>query len=527
MKKLSLFVMRTTLLILILLLLSTTVLADVKLPHIISSGMVLQREMPIPIWGWAEPDEQVSVTFAGKTLVTKAVENGTWKLNLCPLEAGGPYEMTIKAKSKIVLTDILVGEVWFCSGQSNMEMGIGVIKDAEKEIAAANYPKIRLFDVPKKPSAQPLSDVDAVWRTCSPENIKKGGWDGFSAVAYFFGREIHNKLNVPVGLIDASWGGSYIEPWTTPEAFETEPELAPIVEKIKRLNAEYRENLADSLDPMRVWIQKTKKAMAENEEFLPEQPDLPQHPFTKNEPYNYPWQPTGLFNGMVYPIIPFAIKGAIWYQGESNLIDGMLYHAKMKALITGWRKRWKNDDMPFYFVQIAPFRYETWPDEKITPYSLPQLWRAQLKSLSIPNTGMAVTTDITELDDIHPHNKQDVGKRLARWALAKTYGKEDIVCSGPLYKSMTVEGDKIRISFDYTGSGLASRDDKPLTWFEIAGADKKFQKAKAEIDGDTVLISNEQLADPVAVRFAWHQEAIPNLMNKEGLPASPFTTESE
>ncbi|MCJ7693540.1 MAG: sialate O-acetylesterase [Sedimentisphaerales bacterium] len=525
MKKLGLFVMKAALLTLILLLLSTTVLADVTLPHIISSGMVLQRQAPVPIWGWANPDEQITLTFAGKTFVTKAIKNGTWKLTLRPLEAGGPYEMTIKAKNEILLTDVLVGEVWFCSGQSNMEMGIGVVKDAEKEIAAANYPKIRLFDVPKKPSAQPASDVDAVWRTCSPENIKKGGREGFSAVAYFFGREIHNNLDIPVALIDASWGGSYIEPWTPPEAFEAEPELAPIVEKIKSLNAEYRKNLADSLDPLQVWIQKTKKALAENKKFLPEQPDFPQHPFTKNEPYEYPWQPTGLFNGMVYPVIPFAVKGAIWYQGESNLIDGMLYHKKMKALITGWRKRWKNDDMPFYFVQIAPFRYENWPDKNVTPYSLPQLWQAQLKSLSIPNTGMAVTTDITELDDIHPRNKQDVGKRLALWALAKTYGKEDIVYSGPLYKSMAVEGDKIRISFGHTGSGLASRDGQTLAWFEIAGADKKFQKANAKIDGDTVLVSNEQITAPVAVRFAWHQEAIPNLMNKEGLPASPFTTE--
>ena len=230
---------------------------------------------------------------------------------------------------------------------------------------------------------------------------------------------------------------------------------------------------------------------------------------------------------MVYPVIPFAVKGAIWYQGESNLIDGMLYHAKMKALIAGWRKRWENDDMPFYFVQIAPFRYNGWPDKKITPYSLPQLWQAQLKTLSVPNTGMAVTTDITELDDIHPHNKQDVGKRLALWALAKTYSKENIIYSGPLYRSMAVEGDKIRISFDHIGSGLASRDDKPLTWFEIAGPDKKFQKANAKIDGDTVLVSDEQITDPIAVRFAWHQEAIPNLINKEGLPASPFTTESQ
>jgi sialate O-acetylesterase len=527
MKRFSRSIPKTSIILFAFLCIATTLaLADVKLPHVIGSQMVLQGQMPIPIWGWANPGEQVTVKFANHQANTAADEKGNWMVKLPAIKAPGPYKMTVIANNTIELTDILVGEVWLCAGQSNMEMGIGVVANGKEEIAAANYPQIRLFDVPKRPSGQTEADVDAEWRICSPNNISSGGWGGFSAVAYFFGREIHDQLNVPVGLIDASWGGSYIEPWTPPEGFALVPKLTRILNEIEQTNSDYRKVFTRALDEFEAWIPKVRKSLADDGRITPGLPDYPHHPFTQNEPYAYPWRPTGLYNGMIHPLIPFAIRGAIWYQGESNLLDGMLYHEKMKALIGGWRKLWNQGDFPFYFVQLAPFRYEGWPSKDVTPTSLPEIWQAQLISLSIPNTGMAVTTDITELHDIHPHNKQDVGKRLALWALAKTYGRTDLVYSGPLYKSMSIQRTTIRIPFDHVGTGLTARDGKPLTWFEIAGADKKFYKAGTEISGNAVLVWNNKVRKPVAVRFGWHQEAIPNLINKEGLPASPFRTDN-
>ncbi len=526
---------------------TTLALADVKLPHVIGSRMVLQREMPISIWGWADHGEQVTVKFADHQANTTADDKGSWMLKLPAIKAPGPYKMTVSGNNTIVLTDILVGEVWLCSGQSNMAMRVKNMRDGQAEVAAANYPKIRLLDVPTILSGWPEPDIDANWLQCSPQTIVSGRWGGFSAVAYYFGRQLHRELGVPVGLINASWGGSYIEPWTAPEGFALVPEFANIVSEIEQVNIEYRQTLLKYTDSLEAWIKQTRKLLSEGKgvpsvplEYHPftitrderlnyrveaTPPEYPRHPFTITDPKPYPWRPTGLYNSMIHPLIPFAIRGAIWYQGESNLSDGMLYHEKMKALIGGWRKLWHQGDFPFYFVQLAPFRYENWPNKDITPTSLPEIWQAQLKSLSIPNTGMAVTTDITELDDIHPHNKQDVGNRLALWALARTYRQSDLVYSGPLYKSMSIQGTTIRIGFDHVGTGLTSSDGKPLTWFEIAGPDKKFVKAKAEISGSAVLVYSDDTIKPVAVRFGWHQEAAPNLINKGGLPASPFRTD--
>ncbi len=526
---------------------TASVLADVRLPHIIGSNMVLQREMPIPVWGWAEPGEEITVEFAGQKVGTKADEKGKWLVKLAEVAAGGPYKMTVSGKNIIELTDILIGEVWLCSGQSNMAMQVKNMRDGVAEVAAANYPQIRLLDVPTMLSGWPEPDIDANWLVCSPQGLVSGPWGGFSAVAYYFGRELHKELGVPVGLINASWGGSYIEAWTAPEGFALVPELADIVSEIERVNSEYRQTLLKYTDSLEAWLKDVRSALSEGKELSAvkglsgsltitrderlnykveaTQPAYPHHPFTLTEPKSYPWRPTGLYNSMIHPLIPFALRGAIWYQGESNLDDGMLYHQKMKALIGGWRKLWGEGDFPFYFVQLAPFRYKDWPSKDVTPTSLPKLREAQVASLTIPNTGMAVTTDIGDLNDIHPQNKQDVGKRLALWALVKTYGRSDLVYSGPLYDSMLVEGNKIRINFKYTGGGLASRDGKELNWFEIAGADKKFVKAQAKIDGDTVLVWSDEVAEPVAVRFGWNQEAQPNLFNKEGLPASPFRTD--
>ncbi len=481
--------------------------ADVRLPHIFGDHMVLQREKPVRVWGWADPGETVKVSVADKQGETTADPQGHWNVELPAVTATSPIEMTVAGKNSIVLHDLLVGEVWICSGQSNMQMNVASSNDAKKEIKGAKHPNIRLFTVPMRPAGEPADDVSGGWKACTPETIPS-----FSAVGYFFGRSLHDQLDVPIGLINSSWGGTRIEPWTPPVGFREVPALAEILSGIEKANAEYAKMTEVALPQYAAWLAAAEKAKA-NKESIPAPPPWPVSPLATNI------APTGLYNGMIHPLVPFAIRGAIWYQGESNLADGMLYDDKMKALIGGWRSVWQEGDFPFLYVQLAPFRYGN-----ANPTLLPKIWEAQTAALAIPNTGMAVTNDIGNPKDIHPKDKQDVGKRLALWALAKAYGKQ-IVYSGPLYKSMTVEDAKIRVKFDNVGGGMVARDGKPLTWFTIAGDDKKFVDAQATIDGDSVIVTSPDIKKPVAVRFAWDDVANPNLQNIEGLPASAFRTD--
>ena len=504
------------LIVYLLLFVQPLVYSEVTLPHIIGSNMVLQRDMQVPIWGWASAGEEVTITLSAgsegaepvSTTTVVADAEGNWQIKLPAMAAGGPYTLRVEGNNTLELTNVLFGEVWVCSGQSNMQWSVSASKDNEAEIAAAMYPKIRLFYVPRVPSGFPEQDVAATWSETTPETIPN-----FSAVAYYFGRKLYKNLDVPIGLINTSWGGTRIEPWTPPTGLAAVPALASISKEVRDVQANYRAQLPEKINAIEAWIAKTRKAL-ETGAVLTEMPD-------NTHPLKHQGRPTALYNGMVHPLIPYAIRGALWYQGESNLRDGMLYHEKMKALIKGWRAVWGQGDFPFYFVQLAPFNYG---GRNASPYFLPQIWEAQTATLALPNTGMAVTTDIGNLRDIHPRNKQDVGRRLALWALAKDYGREDVTYSGPLYKSMAVEGNTIRLTFDGIGSGLTSRDEEPLTWFEIAGEDKQFVEAEATIDGDTVVVSSENVTEPVAVRFGWHQSAEPNFINKEGLPASPFRT---
>ena len=517
----SVSITSTALLLTCLLIPTLPASADVRLPHVFGDHMVMQRDMPVPIWGWAEAGESVSITFGKHTVKTVADDAGQWLVKLPALQAGGPFELTVQGKNTIRVQDVLVGEVWLCSGQSNMEMGVGVAKDAEQEIAAADYPQIRLFELPRQPAGEVATDINANWRVCQPDTIASGGWGGFSAVGYYYGRELHKELDVPVGLIDSSWGGTLIGPWTPVCGFEAVPALLDVVDTINRRDSEYKtKTLPTKMAEIEGWIEATRTALAEKQP-LPPTPWWPRHPLESHA------EPTGLYNGMIHPLIPFAIRGAIWYQGESNVhsADGMKYYEKMKALVAGWRQVWGQGDFPFYFVQLAPFKY-TLHRQDISPYEMPRIWEAQLASLAIPNTGMAVLTDLGDWRDIHPKNKQEVGRRLSLWALSQCYGRENLVYSGPLYKTATVEGNRIRVHFDHVGSGLESRDGDPLNWFEIAGADKQFVEAKARIDNDSVIVWNENIRNPVAVRFSWHMlpEPIPNLINREGLPASPFRT---
>lgn len=429
------------------------VFADIRLPKIIASNMVLQRDMPVRIWGWADPAENISVTFSRTTETTKADNEGYWEVELSSLPAGGPYQMTLKGKNIIQLNNILIGEVWVCSGQSNMRNGI----HGEKFTV---HPDIRLFQVQEESHDAPQPDIqDAV--TWTPSN--DDAVSSFSGVCYFFGSELNDKLHVPIGLIDSSKSNTTIQAWI------------PAIQAIVPYYQSFMPNFAN------------------------------------------------LYNAMINPLMRFAIRGVIWYQGETNVGDGTpegLYKFSMNVLIKSWRALWNEGDFPFYFVQLAPYMYHN-----STPYFLPRVREEQRSILSSqPNTGMVVTTDVETPDNLHVRNKKEVARRLSLWALAKTYGHKDIIYSGPLYRSMIVVNDKIRVSFDNVGHGLVSRDGKDLDWFEIAGDDNIFFPAKAEIKGDFIEVSNPEISHPVAVRFGWNEVAQPNLINKDGLPASPFNT---
>jgi sialate O-acetylesterase len=419
---------------------------------------------------------------------------------------------------EISVRDIVVGEVWICSGQSNMEWPLSMTASPTPEILRAEHPGIRLFQVPRRTSDRPQDDVAAKWTLCTPETVAP-----FSAVGYYFGLELHQKLGTPIGLIEVAWGGTAIEPWTPPVGFAAVPETAEILAELQRRLGEYRSGLAGILPSWESWVRESRKALSGDAE-LPARPEFPVHPLDD------PQAPTTLYNGMVHPLIGFAIRGAIWYQGESNRNDCSAYEQKMEALIRGWRKVWDLGELPFYYVQLAPYNYgynREDPGGDVPDFlRLPLIWEAQSRILRLPATGMAVTTDIADLNDIHPRNKKDVGIRLALWARAGIYGESDLCPSGPLYKSMSVEGGKVRISFEYTAGGLISNDGQPLRWFEIAAEDGIFHKAVAEVEGETVIVSSPRVVAPKAVRFGWHQTAVPNLANRQGLPASPFRTDS-
>lgn len=424
--------------------------AELKLPSVLGSHMVIQRDKPVVVWGWADAGDEVSVSFAGNSGKATADKTGAWKVTLPAVKADGgkAHTVTVASKGKTIeLKDVLIGEVWVGSGQSNMEWPLAATHGAREAIASAKHPQVRLFHVPKVQTKEPAKDVKATWQVCEPKTIPN-----FSAVLYYFGLELQKELKVPVGLINSSWGGSPIEPWTV-----------------------------------------AGKASG------------------------------GMYNGMIAPLMPFAVRGVVWYQGESNAFsrNKLTYRDKMEALIKGWRNVW-GKEMPFYFVQIAPWKPVKggYPEGELMP-----LWEAQVASLKIPHTGMAVTTDLVDdITDIHPRNKKDVGHRLALWALTKTYGKSGLVYSGPLYKGMKIDGGKVKLSFAHVGGGLKSRDGKSLTHFEIAGADGKFVPAEATLDGDTVVVQAKGVEKPTQVRFGWSVTANPNLANKEGLPASPFQT---
>lgn len=642
-----------SLMVMVLVLCSVS-LADVQLPSVIADNMVLQQKSKVAIWGWAEPGEKITVkgswgglfNFAKKT---KADKDGKWKVSLKTSKAGGPYTVSIKGNNEITLKNVLVGEVWVCSGQSNMEWPTIQVNNSEAEIAAADYPNIRLFMVEKATAVTPQTNCSGSWKLCTPETAAP-----FSAIGYFFARELNKELNIPIGMIGTYWGGTVAEAWTSEPTLRKFGEFDEALKKVDEekalipppnpkfwktrhdwnqeiLKADpgtkdkwFQQNLDDSgwkqmsipvlwertdlgeLDGI-VWFRKHIEIPADwaGKELTVELGPIDDTDITwfngtqigqtnyyqDNRNYTisaglvktgtnvlavkvldtggggglwgtpdqlkiYPkdqadkalslagnWKykvavtymdlpgyrsfmpvgpntPTALYNAMIAPLIPYGIKGALWYQGESNCGRAEQYSRLFPAMIRNWRDDWGCGDFPFYYAQIAPYHYDN-PDDPMSAF----LREAQMKTLSFKNTGMAVTMDIGNVNDIHPRNKQDVGLRLALWALVKDYGRKNIIYSGPIYKSMKIEGDKIRLFFDYTGSGLMAKDG-PLTCFTIAGKDGKFEPAKAVIDSATIVVSSDSVKDPVAVRYAFTNASQPNLFNKEGLPASSFRTDN-
>ena len=475
--------------------------------------MVLQRDLPVPVWGDAAPGVQVTVTFAGQTKQATADANGRWMVRLDPMPASAENRpLTLSSGGgQTVFKDVLVGEVWLCSGQSNMEWGVFDTQVAD-EAKQADDPGLRIRHVNKVPSAFPQDGfAGSPWLPCTGANLQAAGThQGFSATAYCFGRELRARLQVPVGLLQSAWGGTLIEPWTPPCGFTAVPALADITAQLGQWDQEYRRQLAARLDDFAAFEKAARAALANNTPAPPPPPAIP-HPIQNHG------QPTALYNGMIHPLVPYGIRGAIWYQGESNRGQGMLYFEKMKALVGGWREVWNQGDFPFYFVQLAPFNYNN------NPHALPEIWEAHTAAaLRIPNTGMAIINDVGNIKDIHPRDKATVGQRLARLALSRTYGQKFQDDCGPILKGFTAQDGAIRVEVDHVTSGLATRDGKAPSHFEIAGQDGKFVPAEAAIDGKSVVVRSPQVPAPAQVRFAWDHCAEPNLTNGEGLPASAF-----
>ncbi len=636
----------------------STSYAKITLPKTFTDNMVLQQKTNAPIWGKANPDKTVTVitSWDKKTYTTTADKNGSWQVDVTTPEAGGPYNISFSDGKKLVLNDILIGEVWICSGQSNMEMplaGWGMVNDYKNEIAGADYPQIRLLHIEQATSNLPLDELKATkegWKICSLETVAN-----FSSVAYFFGRHLYKNLNIPIGLINTSWGGTIAEAWTSGQSLEEMPYFKEAVNDIREISEEeaqklyeqkfnkwkediiandkgyengipvwtnsdlndhawsdmtlpglWEEKSLEDFDGI-VWFRKTidipehwakkelelKLAMIDDNDItyfngvkigetdgynqsriykIPGklvQPgkavitvrvtdtgggggihgeaadmsvtlsagkgntislagtwkyqasiDLKKYDQAPQSVFGNPNRPTVLYNAMIHPIVPYSIKGAIWYQGESNADRAYQYRELFPLMIRDWRKQW-NQIFPFYFVQLANYMKRS---DKPEESKWAELREAQLQTLQLENTGMAVTIDIGDADDIHPKNKQDVGLRLALNALGETYGKE-ITYSGPVFKSYRIEEDKIRISFNHTGKGLKSKDSPILKGFAIAGPDHIFHWADAIIDGNSIVVSSPKVSFPVAVRYAWANNPECNLYNGEGLPASPFRTD--
>jgi len=473
--------------------------AAVKPNPLFTDGAVLQQETPIPIWGTANDGEKVTVKFDGHEVSTTAT-NGKWRVDLPAHKAGGPFELIIVGDNTLTITNVLVGEVWICAGQSNMEFTLGGAANAKTELPTANYPAIRMFTIAMKIAPAPLAEANSKWVVCSPATAPN-----FSAVGYFFARDIHKARSVPVGMIHSSVGGTPAQAWTSRDGLEKRPELKFYTDILTNSVATFIKAVEDYQSALEKFHAKYANPTVTGVAWT----DLPlSGPIS---PFTSPYTATSLYNGMIAPLVPYALRGVIWYQGEANNWD-QRYSVLFPDMIADWREKWGRGDFPFLYVQVAPWAGLS-----------PQIREQQFLSLGrTTNTAMTVITDVGDAGNPHPNRKEAVGTRLALAARALAYG-DKIEYSGPLFASLKIDGNRAVISFTHTGSGLMAKDGD-LKGFTITGAYQKFVPAKAEIVGDTVVVSSAEIPVPVAVRYGWDNVPDVNLYNKEGLPASPFRT---
>jgi sialate O-acetylesterase len=497
-----------------------TAAADVKLPALISDNMVLQQGRRVAIWGTADAGEQVTVSFEEQKQRATAEASGQWKVELAPLKKGGPFEMTVAGKNAVTIHNILVGEVWVCSGQSNMEMPVGInplgysdpVDNYAEEIAQANYPMLRLFIVKHAVAGKPQRDVQGQWVVASPATA-----GSFSAAGYFFGRDLHKAMKFPVGVIQAAWGGTEAEAWTSDDALEANPDLKAVADLWRQRVADFPRVLEQYEKNVQEWEKDAEAAEASGKVAVPF-PDAPNWRKHFWDPRSESNRVAGLWNGMIAPLTAYAIAGVIWYQGESNDRFAYQYRKVFAIMIQQWRSSWGEGDFPFLFVQLASFRARgksanTWAVVR----------ESQEKALALPKTGMATAVDIGDSEHAHPRNKQEVGRRLELAAESIAYGRK-VKYMGPTFKSLRKDKGTLHLSFTHVAGGLVVRGPS-LAGFQIAGEDQKFFPAQAQIAGNEVVISNSQVPNPVAGRYAWEDDPKCNLYNKVGLPALPFRTD--
>ena len=496
---------------------ASTARAELRLPSIFGSHMVLQQQQPNRVWGWADTGDKIAVTIAGQRKTATADSEGRWQVTLDAIEVGGPHRMVISGDNQIELDNVMVGEVWICSGQSNMAWPVQRANDPDLETLTANFPNIRLISVPQVGTQEPQNDFDGRWQLCTPQTVEQ-----FSAVGYFFGRQLHQTLNVPIGLIDNAWGGSAAEAWINRDVLEADERFEPLMAHWKGMEERFNSGRAEEefQQQLAAWEKRADEARKAGKA-------VPRRP-RRNTMMTGNQRPANIYNGVLRPTIGYGIRGAIWYQGESNASRAYQYRDLFPLMIQNWRNEWKQGDFPFYWVQLADFRQER-PQPAGSDWA--ELREAQTMTMDkLPNTGEAVILNLGEASDIHPKNKQDVAKRLARWALARQYGFDNLVHRSPRYRSMEKRDGRILVTFAHVGGGLDTFDVNDPRGFTIAGDDQVFHPASAQIVGQGVGRSqievwSDAVGDPVAVRYAWADNPVSNVQNVEGLPLTPFRTD--
>ena len=498
--------------------LNSTGHAELRLPGLFSDHMVLQADVPAPLWGWADPGEEITVTVNDQTYRVTADDKGAWRAQLRPVVAGTALKIAVQGASgkTITINDAVAGEVWICSGQSQIELGMRSIKDKDREIARASDPALRLFVVPRIQAETPQTELGGEWVVCSPQSVAELGWRGFSAIGYYFGRDLRQELKVPVGMIQSAIGGTPIEVWMDWDVLESTPAAAPILQEWRIRVKQYNPDRATQRYEQELANWKTKAEQATTEGKAP--PPEPKPPVS---PTREAWYPACRYNAMIAPVAPYALRGGLWYQGYSSRFRAEAYKTLFPLLIRSWRERWGQGDFPFYFVQHANFATR---DKDADRHLLAAIREAQTEGLKEPNTGMVVTIDVGDSRYLHYSDKRPVARRLSDMALARTYGREDIVCQSPMFREANADGGRILVGFDHAAAGLKTRDGKPIGSFQIAGQDGQFVPAQAKlVAADTVAVWSERVSAPVSVRYAWADDPVDaNLCNSAGLPAAPF-----